>query len=294
MKSAKSNKGEKDFVQLRLEIPVVTVPNERFILRSYSPQITIAGGKILDALAVKHRRKDVENIRKHLANLIEAENDKTKQTKLFLETAGENGLTFADLQARTGWRDEILKKALAENTAKTAIIEAEKFFIARTPFDNLKTKTLVEIENHHRREPLSKGIMRETLREKIFSHLPLDIFKTTLLYLEKDDKISAEKDVVSAKSHNQELSGDEKLIKERLGKIYKNAKLEVPNLENALLEAIGGTKVKKEHARKIFQLLLNSGEIVKITEEFYFSGEAITELIDKIKRLRLRNTGSLY
>ncbi len=275
--------GEKDFIQLRLEIPVVTIPNERFILRSYSPQITIAGGKILDALAVKHRRKDVENVRKYLINLIEAENDKTKQIKLFLETAGENGLTFADLQARTGWRDEILKKALAENVAKKAVIEAEKFFVARTPFDNLKTKTLAEIENHHKREPLSKGIMRETLREKLFSHLPLEVFKTTLSHLEKDGKISADKDVVAAKSHNQELSGDEKLIKERLENIYKNAKLEVPTLENALLEAIGGTKSKKEHARKVFQLLLNSGEIVKITEEFYFTDEAITELIEKIK-----------
>ena len=42
------NQGEKDFVQLRLEIPVVCVPNERFIIRQYSPQMTIAGGHVLD------------------------------------------------------------------------------------------------------------------------------------------------------------------------------------------------------------------------------------------------------
>ncbi|HXH70595.1 MAG TPA: selenocysteine-specific translation elongation factor, partial [Pyrinomonadaceae bacterium] len=165
--------GEKDFVQLRLEIPVATIPGERFIIRSYSPQITIAGGKILDVLAVKHRRKDVESVRKYLNNLIEAvrENDKAKQVKLFLETASEDGLTFADLQARTGWRDEILQKVIAENVEKKAIIEAEKFYVARTPFENLKTKTLAEIEDYHRREPLSRGILRETLREKVFSHL---------------------------------------------------------------------------------------------------------------------------
>ncbi len=275
--------GEKGFAQLRLEIPVVAIPGERFILRSYSPQMTIAGGVILDALAVKHRRKDVEKVCQFLVNLVEAENDKTKQIKLFLETAGEHGATAADLQARTGWRGEILKNALAENIAKKAVIEAENFFVARTPFDNLKTKTLAEIENHHRKEPLSKGILRETLREKIFSHLPLEIFKTTLLHLEKDGKISADKDFVASKSHNQELSADEKLIKERLGKIYRNAKLEVPTLENALLEAISGTKLKRDHARKIFQLFLNSGEIVKISEEFYFASSSIGELIGKIK-----------
>ncbi|MBA3631630.1 MAG: SelB C-terminal domain-containing protein [Acidobacteria bacterium] len=275
--------GEKDFVQLRLEIPVVTIPNERFILRLYSPQITIAGGKVLDALASKYRRRDVENVRKYLDNLIEAENDKAKQIKFFLETADEHGLTFNDLQARTGWRDEILQKAIAENVERKAIIEAESFYVARTPFDNLKAKTLTEIENHHRREPLKQGILQATLREKIFSHLPLEVFKTTLSHLNKDGKISAEKDFVKASSHSQELSAEEKQISEKLEKIYKTAKLEVPTLENALSEVIGGTKLKREHARKVFQILLNSGEIIKVTEDFYFTREEIAELIEKIK-----------
>ncbi len=276
-------KGEKDFVQLRLEIPIVTIPNERFILRSYSPQITIAGGKILDALAIKHRRKDIENIRKYLGSLIEAENDKAKQLKLFLETANEHGLTFSDLQARTGWRDEILKKAIAENTTQKAIIEAESFYVARTPFDDLAAKTLAEIANHHQREPLAKGILRETLREKIFTRIALEIFKTTLSALEKDGKIAAEKDIVRLVSHSLELSAEEKLLRERFQKIYKTAKLEVPKLDEVCLEVIKNTKLTKEHARKIFQLLVNAGEIVKVTEEFYFGREAIDDLVKNVR-----------
>ena len=275
--------GEKDLVQLRLEIPIVAIPNERFILRSYSPQITIAGGKILDASAIKHRRKDIETVQTYLQNLIEAENDKTKQVKIFLETANEHGLTFSDLRARTGWRDEILKKAIAENVAKKAIIEAESFYVARTPFDNLAAKTLAEIANHHRREPLAKGIMRETLREKIFARLAPEIFKTTLFTLEKEGKIVA-KDIVRLAAHSLELSAEEKLLRERFEKIYKTANLEVPKLDDACLEAMNNTKSNKEHARKIFQLLLNSGEIVKVTEEFYFGREAIDNLVTEVKK----------
>ncbi|MGI8640832.1 MAG: SelB C-terminal domain-containing protein, partial [Pyrinomonadaceae bacterium] len=153
----------------------------------------------------------------------------------------------------------------------------------RTPFDNLKAKTLAEIENHHKREPLEQGILQATLREKIFTRLPPEIFKTTLSHLEKDGKISTDKDIVAAISHNQELAPEEKQIREKLEKIYKTAKLEVPTLENALLESISGTKLKKEHARKVFQLLLNSGEIVKVTEDFYFTKDAIAELVEQIK-----------
>jgi selenocysteine-specific elongation factor len=274
--------GEKDFVQLRTETFIVTIPQERFIIRSYSPQMTIAGGRVLDNAAAKHRRKDAAGIRRYLQNLIET-NDKAAQIKLYLETANENGALLADLQARTGWRGEILREAIAANIEKKSIVAAESFFVARTPFENLKTKTLTEIENFHKKEPLARGILRETLREKIFAHLTPEIFRSVLTNLENEKRIAAEKDIVRAASHNLELSGDEKTLRERLENIYKKARLEVPKLEEALNEAVKNTKSSRETARKVFQLLLNSGEIVKITDEFYFSKTEIDDLIKKIK-----------
>ncbi len=283
--------GEKDFAQFRLEIPIVTVPNDKFIVRSYSPQMTIAGGKILDNLPVKHRRRDVEDIGKHLKRLNEA--DKTTQTKLFLETAGERGALFSDLQARTGWREDILRTAIGESVEKKAIIETENLYISRAPFENLKAKTLTEIENFHRREPLARGIARETLREKIFATLAPEIFKAALQSLEKTNKIVSEKDFVRLAAHNLELSAEEKIVRERLEKIYKSAKLEVPTLENALADATQNTSLNKEQARKIFQLFLNSGEIIKGSEDFYFTSEAITRLIKNLKEFAAKTPDRL-
>ena len=278
--------GAKDFVQLRLEIPVVCIPDERFIVRSYSPQITIAGGRVLDNAANKHRRKDAGDVRKRLGNLIKAKTDadRAKELKIVLEAAGEGGLTQNDLQARTGWRDRVLIPLIAENIEKRAIVEAEDFYVARTPFERLKTETLTEIEIYHRREPLAKGILRETLREKIFARFAPEIFKTTLAHLERENKIVAEKDTIRAAAHNLELSGEEKILRERLQTIYRTARLEVPKLEDALSEAIGGTKLDRSHARKIFQLFLNSGELVKISEEFYFAKNEIENLTAKLRQ----------
>jgi selenocysteine-specific elongation factor len=273
--------GEKDFVQIRLEIPIVCVPNERFIIRQYSPQMTIAGGRVLDNAAAKHKRKDIAAARKHLQNLIEADNPQL--VKLYLESTEARGLTFKDLRARTGWRKEILQKAIGENLEKKSIVKAEDIFIARTPFENLKTKTVSEIENFHRKEPLKNGILRETLREKIFAHSPPEIFRSVLSALETEKKIAREKDSVRAASHNLELSGDEKLLREKLSEIYKSARLEVPKLEDALSETTKNTKTDKNHARKIFQLLLNSGEIVKVTDEFYFSKSVLDNLINQMR-----------
>ena len=277
--------GAKDFAQLRLEIPIICLPPDRFIIRSYSPQMTIAGGKILDAHAAKHRRRDIEKIRQMLGELIAAEtaNDKARQIKIFLEFFGERGATFADLQMRTGWRNEILQKASDANLEKKSVVRAENFYIARTPFESLKQKTLAEISAYHRREPLGKGILRETLREKIFARIAPEIFRATLLNLEKENKIAAEKDLVKIVSHSLSLTTDEKFSYENLKGIYSDAKLEVSTLENALEQAIKNTKLKKEQARKVFQLFLDSGELVKVTEDFYFRRAVLDELIVKLK-----------
>jgi selenocysteine-specific elongation factor len=44
--------GESRLVQLRLEEPIATLPGDRFIIRSYSPQVTIGGGVVIHALPI--------------------------------------------------------------------------------------------------------------------------------------------------------------------------------------------------------------------------------------------------
>src|SRR5262249_41214349 len=90
--------GSKGFAQLRLESPIVALPDERFIIRSYSPSQTIAGGRIIDPFARKHRQKDLEMVRARLEQLIEA--DHSGRLSRFVSSAGDSGLSFSDLAAR--------------------------------------------------------------------------------------------------------------------------------------------------------------------------------------------------
>ncbi len=280
--SGEIKQGETDFVQIRLEKPLAAIPNERFILRSYSPQITIAGGKILDSLASKHRRKDLFSVRDMLKDL-RSFDDKSKIIRCYSEDYGQYGATFADLQARTGWQKVKLNSALDLNREQTSIIKTDEFYIARTPFDNLKAKVLEEITAFHKAEPLAKGIPRETLREKLFAKIPQDIFKGVLAKLEKEGEINAS-DFVRLSSHSLELNADETKLREILKRTFESSKLEVPKLEEALAAAATELRSDVSQTRKIFQLLLNSGEVLKISEEFYFSKGEIDLLILKLKK----------
>ena len=46
------------FAQLRLETPTLAMPGDHFIVRAYSPVVTIGGGVVIDALPSKHRLRE--------------------------------------------------------------------------------------------------------------------------------------------------------------------------------------------------------------------------------------------
>jgi selenocysteine-specific elongation factor len=292
--------GQSGFAQIRLESEIVAIAGERFVIRSYSPQITVAGGTVLNNAAIRHRRRDFAGVKKWLEEMYAAKiaDDKQAQLKLFLAAAGEHGLTGSALRLRTGWRPEILAEILAdilnESIHKTigvkAAIDAGGIFLGSEHFETLVSKTVAEIESFHKREPLARGILKETLRERLFSHLAVEVFHKTLRILEDRKEILAEKDTVRAASYNLDLTSPDQAVRQKLLDTYHGAGLEVPVLESALAAAAAAAAdaaqegpVSSEHARRILQLLLDSGELVRVSPELLFHPDEIHKLVEKIR-----------
>ncbi len=274
--------GKSGLAQLRLESPVVALPHERFIIRSYSPSLTIAGGRILDALAAKHRGREIAQTRERLAKLVDA--DRGDEFALFVETAGEQGLRRADVAARTGWTDEVLEDAAKKAVESSAVVDAEGVAISKKSFERISQTTLSEVSQHHRREPLARGLLRETLRERIFSHTVPEVFRSVMTHLEKTGALVSEKEVVRAASHKLSLSSDDTALRDRLEKIYKDSALEPPTLDEALeLAGAGSARAVREHERKVFQLLLDARLLARISPDLFFHREALDSLVAKLR-----------
>ena len=101
--------GSTDLAQFRLESPVVAVPGERFIIRSYSPQATIAGGAVTDNSPKKHRKRDLDGAREYLNERMAAAGTPKDTARLIVDSSGRAGTRRAELAARTGWNAETLK-----------------------------------------------------------------------------------------------------------------------------------------------------------------------------------------
>ncbi len=275
--------GGRDLVQLTTERSIVATPDDRFIIRSYSPQMTIGGGVIVDNLAPKHRRKDLAQVRGFLNDLLAA-TDADSTVGLFIVASLTSGSTFAELQARTGFSRAILTTAIESAIAGGTAVHAEGRYIATTAFSAMKRSAIDAVEAFHKKQPLAKGITRETLRDAISGYVPDEIFQALIASLESDKKITTDGDAIKIARYEKILSPAETLVSEKIQSIYKSRGLEVPKLDEALSESIAGTDISVMQARKLVQIFLDSGEIVKVTEEFYFFGEAISELIAKVKK----------
>jgi selenocysteine-specific elongation factor len=256
--------------QLRLEAPVVAVHGDRFILRSYSPAETIAGGVIVDPFATKHRGRELDNALQLLRLLMRDE--RAAKFEGFVRAAGIRGLRLAELAAATGWTNEVLQVQKTDS-----VVEVGGLFIARDSLDRLTAALVAELERYHKREPLARGMLRETLREKVFTHSAPELFNGVLARLEAEGKVVSEKDIVRSSAHSVGLSDQEVALRNRIEQIYVAAGVEAPSLDEAMTKA-NVPAPQRAQARKLLQLLLEDRQLVRITGEMFMHARVIADL----------------
>ena len=174
---------------------------------------------------------------------------------------------------------EVAKRALESTT-----IEAEGVFIAKENFERLTRLAVEEVNLHHRREPLARGLARETLRERLFAHAAPEIFRASNGEAGTTwERLVSEKDMVRSSEHGQELSAADEQLRKQIAQAYEKAALAAPTLDQALVEA-GVPAARRVHARKILQLLIDDGTLVRVQGEMFFYSQAIENLKALLRR----------
>jgi selenocysteine-specific elongation factor len=272
--------GSGGFAQLRLEAPVVAVHGDRFILRSYSPAETIAGGVVVDPFATKHRGRELEHALQLLRLLMRDE--RAAKFEGFVRASGVRGLRIADLAAATGWTNEVLANLATGVQKMGSVAEVGGLYIARDSFDRLSAAVLAELERHHQREPLARGMLRETLREKVFTHSAPELFNGVIGRLETVNKVVSEKDIVRSSAHSVGLSDKDVELSKRIEEIYLTAGVEAPSLDEAMTKA-GVPAAQRAQARKLLQLLLDDRKLVRVQGEMFMHSQIIQDLKTKLQ-----------
>ena len=126
---------------------------------------------MIDTLPEKHRIRDVA-ARGWLEQLKEA--DPGERIAIFIQMAGINGMTQAEIAARTGASDDQISSITRELIQTRRVFEVTAsplILLSGESYHALATRLMEMLAEHHRREPLSLGLSREEVRERLFGQV---------------------------------------------------------------------------------------------------------------------------
>ncbi len=265
--------GDEQYAQLRLSAPTLLLPGDRFIVRQFSPVVTIGGGLVLDAapLARKQPRYDTAAF---LAKLMAGSPQEVLETRV--ARRGAAGLAIDDAV-----REMNIRPGDALELAKQAnLVLCSRVLIAPMGFAYAKKAVSQAVKTFHDANPLVPGISKEELRNQ--TGLGHEVFDYVLAALANGKQIELAGELVHLPGRGVVMKDEEAESKKIIEQAFASAGLKVPSLR----EVLAGVKVDKLRAQKIVTLLLRDRVLIKISDDLVFHQSALTDLRQKITALK--------
>ena len=245
-----------EYLRIILREPIMALPGDRFILRSFSPVFTIGGGIVLDIAAP--RRAPVERLK------ILEHGTISERVALFVRES-PGGMSAADLVARTGLPEAELIQA--------GFVPAPGWFVDKAWFYRAVTAIEDQLTQFHRDKPLLPGMPRGEL------HYPALILDALLA---SSQNVVMNGDVVRLKTHKVAFREDETEATRRIEAAFETAGLAAPSV-NDVLAASG---VENTRARTLLHILLKEKRLIRVTADLVFHASAM----DRLHQLLIKGT----
>ncbi len=270
--------GEACYVQYRLEEQALALPRDRYVIRSYSPIITIGGGEILDVAPGKRHRLRAGS-KAHFDIL--AHSSEEDIFLYHLQEAKLEGIRLLDYLFRTPLDEKQLQRllnALAES-GKVVYIEKENFWVLHPEiFEHLKATMLAQVTEYHTKFPLKPALALEELRSQL-PKMPEKVFLVALNALQQEAKLLVERDRVRSVSHQITLGADQEALLERIEQEFRQAGFQPPRPEEIF------AKLSLQHAqeKELLQVLVDRGVVVRIKDQLFLHREHLQRVEEMLK-----------
>ncbi len=265
--------GDEAYAQLRLAEPVLLLPGDRFIVRQFSPVVTIGGGVVLDASPVA-RKGRVEDALAFLK--IMREGSPAEALAARVARRGAIGLRLDDVPGEMNLRREDATKL----AATAGLVWCNPVLVAPAAHTEAKADVLQTLKKFHDTNPLVAGMSKEELRDRI--SLGPEVLYSVLEKLAQEKKLEIAGELVHLPGRGVVLKNEEAESKKIIEQAFASAGLKVPSLK----EVLASLKVDKIRAQKIVTLLLRDKVLIKISEELVFHQSALMDLRNKIATLK--------
>ena len=264
--------GEEAYVQFRLEEPIAVRRGDRFIIRFYSPIITIGGGQILDAVPEKHKRNR-ENVLEGF-RMLESGNI----SDIFvLKTGGHKFYSKELLLQELGMLPETGNREIEGCIEEDKLVELEDgTILAASKFQMMTDRLIQLLQEYHESNPLAEGMPKQELQSRLRDTWHVQEDKIILGAVHRLMNLGTLMDcgkTVSMQGFEAVLTPEQEKLKERIAGIYKDAGIEIP--KNDEIYALDSDK---RVINAIFDRLYKEGVLVKVDPSYNISQEGWTRV----------------
>jgi selenocysteine-specific elongation factor len=258
--------GTEAFARLKLPEAVLLLPGDRFIIRQFSPVVTIGGGVVLDAAPIRRMQGHVDFLQ------VLAGGDAEAILRGRVERRQRGGVSLSRLVAETGWAKSVIEAQLTPAVRAGSVVRAGELFLDAPALEALKSRIASAASDFHKKNPLVGGISKEELRAQVDASP--EVFETAAAMLVREKKLEVIGDLVRLPGQGVAMKDEEAESKKKIEDAFASAGLKVP----ALQEVLAGLKVDKVRAQKIVTLLLREKIIIKVSDELVFHRGALEQL----------------
>ncbi len=269
--------GGEAFVRLRLAEPALLLPGDGFIIRQFSPVITMGGGVVLDAAPMARASGQIDFLK------ILDGGDAAKILCSRIARRGASGITLSQLVAQTGWDKSVIEKQLVGALAQHQVWRISERFVHGPAIFALQEFMLSSVEDFQKKNPLAGGAAKEEVRERTGAiH---QVFEAALDQLLGQRKLELSGDLVRLPGQGVLMKDEEAESKAQIEQAFARAGLQVP----ALREVLAGLKIDRVRAQKIVTMLLRDRVLIKASDELVFHRHALEGLRRRIATYKAKS-----
>ncbi len=266
--------GESALAQLRLEQSITARRLDRFVIRQYSPPVTIGGGVILDANPRAHRRFRPEV----LTQLAALEKDTPEETVIALLRAQPlRALPAPELAKGTGVALPALEELLARMMQSGVLLrlgpERRPVYALPAGLEQAKKSIVEQLRRYHQLFPLKSGMPRAELKDAIGRDLEQTLFAAAVEELRQAELVKETGGALALPTHRIVLSREDEALRERLSRELAAAGFAPPDTAE-LARRLGCEQIDVE---RVLAALHAMGEALRLEEGIYLLREAVEQ-----------------
>ena len=261
--------GESSFAQLRLEEEIAVKNYDKFIIRTYSPMITIGGGVILDANPRKHSRFNEEILEKLKVQL---EGNTTDLIANYLLSHTDYLNSKENILKELQLPKEEVEESLTQLVENTTIYETKLGYIHKKKYDEVLEKLKKLLSDYHNRYKLKVGIPKiEVLSKfKISQKEMLELLDLFIL----NNEIRLEGNLVAEKDFVVNYDKKQLAEKERIEKALLDGGFTPPSVK----ELTNGEKSKVE----LLESLIDN-TVVRLDADLVLHEKVFKDAVQKVE-----------